>query len=145
MERFRYLPHTADVRFKAYGKSFGIALENSAMALLNTMLDVKKIEKERSNGSSIAIRESADTDSELVWFTLQDILSKIDSRKLNAYSFKVVSLKTGAKGRRVLKGRLLFKNTATDNALLSVKAVTPHDLTVKKQKNYISINVVVDV
>ena len=145
MEKFRYLPHTADVRFMAYGRSFGEALENSALALLNLMLDVKRIEKYRSVSRAVAISESADTESELAWFTLQDILSRIDSRKLNAYSFKISSLKRGAKGGSVLRGRLLFKNTAADNALLSVKAVTPHDLAVKRHKRYVSINVVVDV
>jgi SHS2 domain-containing protein len=145
MERYRFLPHTADVRFKAYGKSLSAALENSALALLNLMLDVKRIEKDGSRSKAVGISESADTESELAWFTLQDILSKVDAKKLNAYSFKITSLKKDANGRSILMGRLLCKNTATDNALLSVKAVTPHELTVKRFKKHVTINVVVDV
>ena len=109
------------------------------------MLDVKRIEKDGSKGRTIRISESADTESELAWFMLQDILSRIDARKLNAYSFKVTSLKRYTNGRNTLKGKLLCKNISTDNALLSVKAVTPHDLAVKRYKRHVSINVVVDV
>ena len=145
MKKFRYLPHTADMRFKAYGRDFSEALENAALALLNTMLDIKIIEKDESKDIAVAIDESADNDVQLVWFTLQDILSKVDSRKLNAYSFKVISVKEGAKGRISLKGKLLCKKIWSDNALLSVKAVTPHDLKISRSGKIVSINVVVDV
>lgn len=143
MKAFRYLPHTADVRFRAYGKDFKGAIENSALALLSTMLDVKKIGRKKSATSSLQINETADTPEELVWFILQDILSKVDSRKLNAYAFKVSSLKESEKIS--LKGRLLYKKTGADNALLSVKAVTPHGLKVVCSKKGCSIEVVVDV
>lgn len=143
MERYRYLPHTADMRFRAYGRNFNEALENSALALLNIMLDIKKIEGSKAENESIAITESGDSEGEIVWFTLQDILSKIDSRQLNAYSFKVTSIK---RGKRIkMSGRLMYKKVKENHAMLSVKAVTPHDLTVKKIGSRISVNVVVDV
>jgi SHS2 domain-containing protein len=144
MERFRYLPHTADMRFRSYGKGFGEALENAALALLNAMLDIKRIEASKSRNMHVAIKERADTESQLVWFTLQDILSKVDSRKLNAYAFRIVSLKASKDGLQ-LKGMLLFKSTPDDNAMLSVKAITPHGLDVRKHKGRVTINVVADV
>lgn len=145
MERFRYLPHTADMRFRAYGSGFRKALENAALALINVMLDIRKIGKLSSKPFAVPINESADNEEELAWFTLQDILSRIDSRKLNAYSFRVASISRGADGRISMKGKLLCRKTAGDYALLSVKAVTPHSLAVKKKRGRTSIDVVIDV
>ena len=119
-------------------------MENCALALLNVMLDIKSISKEKSTEASIKIRESAATEEELVWFTLQDILSRIDSRKLSAFRFDVISIRE--KGKKFwLDGKLIYKKSKTDNSLLSVKAVTPHDLSVKKHSGIYSIHVVVDV
>jgi SHS2 domain-containing protein len=144
MQKFRYVPHTADMAFIGYGSTFKKAIENSALALLNIMLDIKSISKGRSGEAKINIRESAETHEDLVWFTLQDILSKIDEKKLNALRFDVTSLSEGNKGFR-LEGELICKKTKGDNSLISVKAVTPHGLKVRKEKGMYSIHVVVDV
>ena len=143
MKQFRYLPHTADMRFRAYGSDFGQALENSALALLNIMLDIKKIGKDKSKTLRLRITEVGDNKEEIAWFVLQDILSKVDSRKLSAYSFEISQLKLGKKIS--LKGSLLYKRTRADYSLLSVKAVTPHNLKVSTSKGKCSIEVVVDV
>ncbi|MGC8776779.1 MAG: archease [Candidatus Micrarchaeia archaeon] len=140
--KFRYLPHTADVKFVAYGKSFKEALENAAKAMLGIMLDIKKIENSSAKPKSIQINESASTKEDLVWFTLQDLLSKIDEKALNAYDFKVTKLE-GVKKLK-LKGKLFFKEVGKDYHLLEIKAVTPHDLRVEKAKNW-KVFVLVDV
>jgi SHS2 domain-containing protein len=36
---YEYLEHTADVRFRAYGKSLEQAFENAALAMLNVMVE----------------------------------------------------------------------------------------------------------
>ncbi|MCL4364746.1 archease [Candidatus Marsarchaeota archaeon] len=143
MRRFRYLPHTADMEFRAYGKCFSEALENASFALLNIMVDLKRVGRDGSAEGFIAIGESARSEKDMAWFVLQDILSKVDSLHLNALRFNVTSL-TG-KDRIRLKGRLVFKKTGEDYSLLQVKAVTPHDLYVKRKNGMVSINVVVDV
>ncbi len=140
--KFRYLPHTADVRFVAYGKSFKEALENAAMAMLGVMLEIRKIEKQNRKPKTLAISESASTREDLVWFTLQDLLSRIDKKAINAYSFRIISLEEGK--RLKLKGKLLFKDVDKDYHLLEIKAVTPHDLRVVEGKNW-KIFVLVDV
>lgn len=144
MQKFRYFSHTADMAFAGYGSTFKRALENSALALLNIMLDVKSISKDNGKEASIKINESAATQEELVWFTLQDMLSKIDSRKINAFRLDATRIKN-ADGKFGFEGKLLYKKSKSDYSLLSVKAVTPHDLAVKKQNGIYSIYVVVDV
>lgn len=144
MQKFRYLPHTADMAFVSYGSTFRMALGNSALALLNIMLDLKAISKDRGTEAGIKIKESAPNKEELVWFTLQSILSKIDAKKINAYRFDVSRI-SERNGRHFLEGRLLYRKTKSDYSLLSVKAVTPHGLKIDKRQGIYSINVVVDV
>ena len=43
MEKYKFLPHTADVKFQAFGKTLDKALKNCANALANTITDHKKI------------------------------------------------------------------------------------------------------
>lgn len=143
-KRFEYLPHTADAAFAAYGKSFEAALESAALALLNVMLDVKKIKGLRSRQVKVKIEDSASSRETIVWYILQDMLSRIDAEKLNAYDFKIREFRE-ANGRVKVKGILYCKEHTGDFALLSVKAVTPHDLAVRRSDKGYSISVVIDV
>ena len=143
MEKFRYLPHTADMQFIAYGKDFREALENSALALLSTILDVKKIKKSNARVFHSAINESAGDMEDLVWYTLQDILSAVESRHIDAFSFKIISLRS--EGKMKLSGKLSYRKTGKNHALFSVKAVTPYDLKVVSGNGTCSIQVVMDV
>ena len=144
MQKFRYLPHTADMKFRAYGSSFKNAIDNAALALLNTMLDIRRIGAQAKKVRLIRISEHASSDEDLVWFTLQDILSKVDAMKLNAYQFKVRSI-SRKRGRVALEGALICSRSKEDNALLSVKAVTPHGLRIIRKPGAVAIDVIVDV
>ncbi|MDE1860466.1 MAG: archease [Candidatus Micrarchaeota archaeon] len=140
---YRYLPHTADMAFVGYGTSLEEAIENSALALLCIMLDTKRIGRAKARPLHLRISEKADTVEDLVWFSLQDIVSVVDSRNLKAYGFVVDKMNSGRKFS--MSGRLLYKRLDGDYALNSVKAVTPHDLRVAKSGRRFSVNVTVDV
>lgn len=142
--KFKYLPHTADIEFVAYGSDFKEGVENAALALLSIMLDVKRIAHFKGRSKSIRISERADTKENLVWYTLQDILSKIDEKDLCAFKFKAKLL--GYKGGDLgLKGELSYMKSAKDCFLTEVKAVTPYGLKIKESKGRCEIFVVVDV
>ncbi len=143
-EKFRYLPHTADIAYFSYGSSKEEAIENAALGLLNIMLDIKKISAYDSKSNKLKIREKAESIEDLIWFTLQDILSNIDARALKAYRFEINSLKETKSGL-TLSGSLLHKKMREDLSLLEVKAVTPHDLTISKNKKGYKIHILVDV
>jgi len=110
-------------------------------ALLNIMLDIKRISRENSKVGSITIKESARTKEDLVWYTLQDILSKVDEKSLKAFDFKIINLD---EAKLKLSGKLFFKNVDKDYSLLEVKAITPHELKVEKTEKW-RIHVLVDV
>ncbi|MGC8547559.1 MAG: archease [Candidatus Micrarchaeia archaeon] len=141
--KYRYLPHTADVEFEAYGKTFKEAIENAAEAMLNVMLDLKKVKAEKAQKKQVEINESAGSKEDLLWYTLQDILTKTDEKALHAYALKVKQIEQ--KGSRLrLQGKLFYKKADRDLSLLEIKAVTPYELSVEKKKQWI-VRVVVDV
>jgi len=144
-KKYRYLPHSAEVKFVAYGNNFEKALENAAEAMLNVMLDIKAIKKEAKNKKigTKTIQDKAKTREDLAWYTLQDILSEVDRKGLAAYGFKVESLKQDKEGYRV-KGSIVYVDTSKDFSLLEVKAVTPSGLKVNRSHRW-SIEVVLDV
>ena len=43
MKQYEFLEHTADVKFRAYGKTLEEAFSNAALATSAVMTDVKKI------------------------------------------------------------------------------------------------------
>lgn len=142
--KFEYLPHTADIMFAAYGGDYAELLENSAAALLNVMLDTKRIRNAARPLRKLAIRERADTVENLVWYVLQDILTKVDEKELRALEFKVSSLKE-RKGGFDASGTLYYKSGVEDCFLTEVKAVTPYGMEVRKAGKGYAINVVLDV
>ena len=141
--RYRYMPHTADVAFVAYGRSVRETIENAAAALLGVMLDTGAIRKSGGRRSSLRISERAQSMDSLVWYALQSIVSKVDERKLHAYAFRIDKLETGKEFG--LSGRLLCAKSAGNPFMLEVKAVTPHNLNMKKTANGYSVSVLVDV
>ena len=143
-KRFEYLPHTADVMFVAYGKGYGEIIENATSAMLGVMFDTKKIRGSERPRRSLAIREKADTVENLVWYVLQDILTRIDERELEPFEFKVSSLRE-LPGRIEVVGLLGYKHGVEDCFLTEVKAVTPYGMKMRKSGKEYAIDVVLDV
>jgi SHS2 domain-containing protein len=142
--KFEYLPHTADIMFAAYGKGYGELIENSASALLNVMLDIERVRKAQKPIRRLAISERADTVENLVWYVLQDILTRIDERELCAFEFRAESFSAVKGGFRV-SGSLCYKLGLRDCFLTEVKAVTPYGMEVRKTTRGYSMKVVLDV
>lgn len=141
---FRYVPHTADVAFVAYGNSFRNALENSGLALLGTMFDQKELKKSRSKAKTIRITEIASNKNDIVWFLLQRMVSEIDQRGVLAFKLKVNHI-LEEKDKIKINACIFYKKSEEYVSLFDVKAVTPHLLKVKKTGKIWSIKVLLDV
>ncbi len=142
--RFRYLPHTADIAFAAYGGSFKELLENSALATIGLMFDLKKVRDSKAEAKTLRITERAPNMDDALWFTLQKIVSKVDERGVDAFGFKVNRVSIGRRGI-IVHGCVFYKRVSEYSALLDIKAVTPHSLEVKKKGRRYLARVVVDV
>ena len=142
MLKYKFLPHTSEVEFVAYGRSVEEAMEHAGEALLQVMLDIKKIKRSRAQIRKLVIRDSASSLDDLAWYFLQDLLSKVDEKALKAYAVKV-SYSQGKKHRFV--ANVFYKHLAGDFSRLEIKAVTPYDLSFEQKNGVWRLRAVVDV
>ena len=134
--KFEFLEHTADIKFKAYGKNLKEAFENSASALLNTIYDkkIKSLKRKKITVSGTDLQN-------LLYNFLEEFLFLIDSEgflasEINIQKFDEKKLKIEAE----LSGDD-SKGYKTDG----VKAITYHDMSIKHDGEKFVIQAVVDV
>ena len=139
MTAFEYLEHTADVKFRAYGKTADEMLSNAAAALFRSMVDP----------STIAVKErwmvklQAQDLEDLAYQWLSEIVFLFETESAVFATFSVGleqngGLKLAAEigGERIDLSRHAFEN--------EVKAVTRHKFGIKKNELW-CIQVILDV
>ena len=139
MTAFEYLEHTADVKFRAYGKTPEEMLSNAAAALFRSMVDP----------STIAVRErwmvklQAPDLEDLAYQWLSEIVFLFETESAAFATFSVrleqnCGWKLAAEigGERIDLSRHAFEN--------EVKAVTRHKFGIKKNELW-CIQVILDV
>ena len=139
MERYRFLEHTADVLFEAYGDSFEEALENAAEAMFSVMSRTGKTEGEKS----FRVEEEADSLENLAVFTLSTILSECEIRQVLPRRFKVEKLAESADGFRIA-GRVFGGEWDSKKIKTNIKAVTHHLLKIQRNGK-VAIRVLLDI
>ncbi|MEM4633718.1 MAG: archease [Candidatus Anstonellaceae archaeon] len=132
MMEYRFLEHTADIMFEAYGKDYPEALENAAKALFSVMGNAKAEEV-------VDFHHSAHSLEELTVQLLADMLAYADAHEIVFSKFKVQEFDE-QKNEVVLRAWGEKKRPRD-----SVKAVTYHELAVKKDKQSWIIRVLLDV
>jgi SHS2 domain-containing protein len=142
--KYRYLPHTADVSFISYGKTFGEALQNAGTAVLNLMFETREIRKDSGRERVLKVSAIAHTQEDIVWYLLQNAVSAIDSAGLSAYEFHITSLKAS---KKILSAKcsIMCKATKGYHSRFDVKAVTPSGLEVRNQSGKWTIRAILDV
>ena len=131
---YKFLKHTADIKFRAYGKTIEKAFENSALAMFNAMYlgKIKPMSKK-----NIQIK-SKDKESLLYGF-LEELLVLLDSK--NFFLSKAsVSIDDNE-----LKAVLFGDNAKNYPINLQVKAVTYNNMIIKKTRDRWMCQVVLDV
>jgi len=140
MKKYKFLKHTADAKFVAYGKSLEEAFSNAALAMFSIMVDTKKVEKKEVK----LIKVEAEDLVGLLYRWLEELLFLLDSdffvlssiKKLKIKHDKDYSLKAEVTGDK-------FEEKY--ERLGGVKAVTYNDMQVKKEgKGKFLVQVVLD-
>lgn len=137
MKKYKFLEHTADVKFQAFGDNIEEAFENSATAMFSVMADLKKIKSK----NKIKIKASASNNEELLIEWLNNLLAQADMNNLIFSEFKVKIKDNKLTGEA--QGEKL--DTKKHEIKLEVKAATYSELFVKKEKNKYTCQVVLDV
>ena len=135
---FEFLPHTADVAVVARGESLRELFEHAGLALFSLLTDVEGVRDRTSTQVEI---QSPDRESLLVdW--LNELLYLFDCEGKLFCRFTVSelgesSLKAEVRGERIDPGRHRIK--------MGVKAVTYHDLEIKRSDDGWMARMVFDV
>ena len=137
--KYKFLEHTADVKFQAYGKSLEEAFVNSVLALKATIL--MKAENIKVKEKIIKQVKVQGKDYEaLLYNFLEEFLFLLDSEgfllaKINKIKIKNNKLEAEISGDKASNYK--FTN--------DVKAVTYNEMFVKKEKSGWTTQVVLDV
>jgi len=135
-----YLDHTADIKFKAYGNTLEDCFSNAAKAMFNILVPINEISIELNQTVTI---ESDDLDL-LLYKWLSELLYLFEVENKLFSEFKINISKDGDK--YTLDGILYGESVKdTHNINIEIKAVTFHDLYVKRENNVYTCQVVLDI
>jgi len=130
-QKYEYLYHIADAKFRAYGSTLEEAFENAAIAMFNVMIKTSGLG--RSESRDIAVI-SPDIKGLLVdW--LSELLYLFEVDGIIFSEFKIETIEKTAGGFS-LKGKASGEpiDLSRHNFDTQVKAVTFHDLEVESDK-----------
>jgi SHS2 domain-containing protein len=134
--KYKFLKHTADIKFQSYGKTLEQAFENAALAMFNSMYK-KKVEAKKKKKISV---EGRDLES-LLYNFLEELLFLLDTENLFLSKVKIKIDKEKLK----LNGEVIGDDASNYSIGLDVKAITYNQMFVKKQKNKYTCQVILDV
>jgi len=135
--KFKFLPHTADIKFQAFGKNLKEVFENSALALSNAIYDGKVKEKKKFKITA----HGHDLESLLYEF-LEEFLVLFDSK--NFLLSKIKNLKLDEKKLKI-EAEITGDDVINYETSMHIKAITYNEMFVKKQKNKWVSQVVLDI
>lgn len=128
---------TADLMFRAYGKTIAQAFENAGYAMSEIMTDIKAVKPELK----FTFKKKSEDLKSLLYDFLEELLYLHEARNVFLSKFSVeldeknYSLKAIVKGERVKDAH---------ERRSSVKAITYFDMEVKKTKQGFTVQVVLD-
>ena len=137
MKKFEFLEHTADIKFRSFGKTLEEVFENSALALFNIFYD-----KNVKGKKSYKIRVKGRDFESLLYNFLEEFLVLFDSN--NFLPGRIKNLKLNEK-KFEIEAEVVGDDIKNYNADVHVKAITYNNMFVKKQKSEWTAQVVVDV
>jgi len=135
MEKYRFLEHTADIKFQAFGRTIEEAFENSALALIKAMCK----EKIRGKLKEKIIVKGKDKEN-LLYNFLEEFLFLLDTK--NFVLDKILKMKI--KGNSI-EAEIIGDKTRNYKFDLDVKAITYNEMFVKQEKGRWICQVVLDV
>jgi len=134
-KKFKFLEHTADVKFQAFGKNINEAFENSALALKEVMFGKQKIKENIKKKFKV----EADDLPGLLYRFLEEFLFFLDSEN---FIFEKVKVKIK---KDKLEAEVLGDLAPHYKFTNDVKAITYNQMFVKRDKNKFIVQVVLDV
>lgn len=142
MQKFRFLEHTADVLFEAYGTSESELFHNAALALEEVQVRTDSITPK----TEWIITKENDKLDMLLFDFLQELIYLKDAEQLLFSTFKV-HIEKQKDGKYHLDAHCTGEKIDPKKHKLDVdaKAITLHQFEVKKEKEHWKARVLVDI
>jgi SHS2 domain-containing protein len=126
---FRYLPHTADVKFEAFGKTYDEVFANAGYALSNIMIDTSIVDKKIVKKINLSSQDILS----LLYDFLEEIILLLEVERFVISEISKVELDRD-------HNRIFVKLTGDEISekyefKTSVKAVTYNDMKIEKRKD----------
>lgn len=139
--KFEFFDVTADVGYRAYGKTMDEAFENAALALFEVMTDTTNIKP--------LMEKKIELEAEDAYALLYDWLSELifihDSENLIFFQFKVkITIKNNE--TYILNASVWGEpfNLEKNESREEVKAATYHLMEIKEENEYVRLQVILD-
>ena len=140
MKPYEIIEHTADVGIKANGATLKELFENAAKGMFDIVGGEREIERDIKK--KIEIRKEVDSIEELLVSWLSELLYIFDKEQILFRDFKILELNdSGVTGESSGKKIDLARTTLQTE----IKAVTFHELKIKKDKTGFSCSIIFDV
>ncbi len=134
--KYKFLEHTADAKFQAYGKNLEEAFSNAALAMFSVMCETEKIEPKIEK----EIKAEADNKESLLYNFLEELLFLLDSETFFLHEIKNIEIQDNKLTATVTGDTKLDKYELHGE----VKAVTYNEMFIKQEKDKTTVQVVVD-
>jgi SHS2 domain-containing protein len=134
--KFKFLEHTADVKFLAFGKDKEEVFENSALALKEVICGKTKIKEEKEKKIRV---EGNDLES-LLYIFLEEIIYLLDGE-----NFIISGIKNLKINGFVLNATIKGDETKNYHFTNKVKAITYNDMLIEQDKGKWTVQAVLDV
>ena len=139
-QKFRYLDHTSDAKFQAFGRTMEEAFGNAALATASLMWDVETVAKRVRHPIRI---QGKDLEQLLLHF-LGEIIYLFDTEMFLLGSAEEIKIEKKSEGYLLEAVFLGDNNSNTYNIFGEVKAITYNEMKIEKN-NRIALQVVVDI
>ncbi len=140
MKGYDFLPHTADAKYRAYGKTLEDAFANAALAMTSVMVDPVSVKPMIKKD---IVLEAEDKES-LLYEWLESLLVFLDSEDFVLSDVESIRISDSGKGFSL--EAVVFGDAMSDiyDLFGFVKAVTYNDMSIENKDGHWQVTVVVD-
>lgn len=135
MKEYKFLEHTADLKFRAYGKTLEKVFENAALAISEILSRGDRVESAVIKDIEI----KADDNESMLYDFIDELIYLLDAERFIVSKAKI-KIKDGK-----LNGKIYGDDALKYPNLDSIKAATYAEMYVKKKKDGWEAQIVVDV
>jgi len=139
---FKFLEHTADAYVEAYGTSIEEAFENAALATIEVMTELEKVEPKTED----ALEVEAHDEYALLYSWLEELLVKFELTGKLYSRFKISSIEKIPGGLK-LKAKAWGEpyNPEKHPSKVGIKSITYHQMEIVKKQKSVTLRFILDI